>query len=321
SGREIGCLAHLPNQRGPLMADAGSCVKHRIAEASHPEGIFRECAGHIATDAFFKVAGDADFDGPWHFQPENTEVGVGSGREHRAEIKFDPTLAHSFQGKQVLGRWVVTYKVPLWDYAPPTWRPREDPPYVIDRNLAAPSHDWVPPEQPDNDDEDEAGEHHEGVAEDSDYLYPGPVVSSTGYAVLDEAGHPDPALGGGVAVMPGGVFLKDGYPFAFYGVKRWFVLHPDVGLGFGLPDQVDDGAPLEGYRLEIKEGALVLSASAFEGEVDPASALRVEVPIEPMAGFQGDAPSVSGSRASGAALASLLSALAGLGLIVDETSF
>jgi hypothetical protein len=98
------------------------------------------------------------------------------------------------------------------------------------------------------------------------------------------------------------------------------VLLGRVSIGPGGPEPVGVGSPLaiqNGQLVLDVNGLAPLDSPAFTGTVSLGATLS-------RLGFFGAAgktqPKVTGSRADNSALASLLSALAGLGLITDDST-
>jgi hypothetical protein len=231
-------------QGGPVLADSANCKKHLYGEAADDDGLYRENAGHISTDAFFKIPGDAVHDAPLKFYPSVFKGGVPPWPPFEAQIKYDPAEKHPWNHKQREGRWKIQYRVPFLPEVPPTWKPPIGPPrdpvtgppgdpvipssqYVphdirpaaSEYNLWAPSHDWVPAPS-DRDVERET-------------TYPGPSIKSEGWAG-EASGDPDPAAGGGVMFLPPDVSMPDAGSDG--GTRQTFVaLHPEVVFAFGFP--------------------------------------------------------------------------------------
>lgn len=334
-GRSLGRLAHAPNQGGPVFSDAPNCEKHQFGEITHDGETFIESAGHLSTDAFFKMPGDAFYDAPFLFQAEETFSGPATGIEYQAEIKLNNDHTHPFNGTTKPGRWVVTYKLPFYDTPPPpeeTWPPTEDPPVVVPRNIVAPSYDWSPPG---GDPSSGPGAPPEG---EEDVPYLGETVSSVGYAPIAGAGHPDPTLGGGVFFLPKGVRLVDGAPWAYEGPQYWVTLHPSVGLAFGKPNYADvECTPAGGFRAVINgSDELEVTGVDDDGNADLGKAVTVSAALNTAGttqlataegaelGFfaQGPVarPLVEGATGGIDALTNLLAALHSLGLIEDATA-
>jgi len=105
----LGHLAHLPDQGGPIMAD-DTCAKHVYGEVTRDGETFREQAGHISTDAHFKVPGDPERDAPVHFSDPYFETPQPHGPvPHEAEIRYDRDSVHEFDGGLEAGRFRVQY--------------------------------------------------------------------------------------------------------------------------------------------------------------------------------------------------------------------
>lgn len=347
-GLNLGRLAHLPLQGGPIMADSQTCTKHRYGTASSPDGTYIETAGHIATDAFFKVRGSEHFDGPIAFTEADANALVPSGTRYRAQIMFNPGLPHTWNNSAPMGKWIIVYTMPFTDLdTPPDWQPEEDHVATWSKNQAGPSFDWAPPPS--------TGAPEEAIA------FPGITVKAVGYAPeTDDV--PDASEGGGLFFIPGELDLKSGAPWAHSGPDRSVVLHPSLGLAFGLPSLDGDGAPHSGAVLHLdSNGELCIKPVDASGDTDSSKGISVKGSIsadgvasvaaleltsaesnpgetpastlwqesESGALSFGDqvvltrnasgAPEVTGSRAGNAALASLLSALDGLGVIQDST--
>ena len=104
------------------------------------------------------------------------------------------------------------------------------------------------------------------------------------------------------------------------------VLLGRVSIGSGGPEPVGVGGGLviqNGSLGLVANGLAPLNSPAFTGNLSASGTLSLGAASSQL-GFFGKAvggqPTVTGSRAGNNALASLLSALAGLGLIVDATT-
>ncbi|MCZ7608111.1 MAG: hypothetical protein M5U25_19110 [Planctomycetota bacterium] len=241
-GRSLGRLT-ATLQGGPILADADACSKHLYGTAVK-DGVYRESAGHISTDAFFKVPGDAVHDAPVKFYAEPFAGGIPPWPPYEAQLKYDAAERHPWNHTQREGRWKIQYRVPFLPEIPPTWKPPigpppappvEDPPppyvptmlcvpydirpAVSEYELWAPSHDWVPAPS-------ERGQERETP-------YPGPSIKSQGWAG-EANGVPDPSLGGGCIYLPPGVAMPAAQLDS--GARQTFLaLHPEVVLAFGHP--------------------------------------------------------------------------------------
>lgn len=282
-GRDIGRLS-ATDQHGPLFADAGSCDKHRLGSHAGDDGVYRECAGHLSTEAFFKVPGDAHHDAPLKFVRAPFEGAPARWRPFEALIKFDAASPHSFDGGTRSGLWRIEYRLPFFPDIPPTWRPpvkeppvpptppddppplpppnptlppeaippvnppsptlppEAIPPVTSDREVWAPSHDWIPAPS---------------TNRDRDVRFTGPSLRSEGWA-NESSGEPDARAGGGVVFLPPNKCLVQSD--VDDDVRDAFVLlHPEVELAFGHPS-FDHGAPRDGWRLGEWHGDLRLRA-------------------------------------------------------------
>ncbi|MCC6573289.1 MAG: hypothetical protein IT462_05800 [Planctomycetes bacterium] len=154
-GRALGRLGAY-DQGGPIFADSPTCDKHLFAQGSADDGVYRENAGHLSTNAFFKVPGDSKHDAPLKFYPEVFEGAVPPWPVYEAQIKYDPAERHSFNNQRREGLWKLQYRVPFKPDFPNTWDPQRNPPG--DPPPGDPPGDggpgsphWVPPlEQPGN---------------------------------------------------------------------------------------------------------------------------------------------------------------------------
>ncbi|MCG3182027.1 MAG: hypothetical protein ICCCNLDF_00081 [Planctomycetes bacterium] len=241
-GRSLGRLT-ATLQGGPVLADAQHCSKHLYGTAVD-DGVYRESAGHISTEAFFKVPGDAVHDAPLKFYAEPFAGGIPPWPPYEAQLKYDAAERHPWNHARREGRWKIQYRVPFLPEIPPTWKPPigpppappvEDPPppfvptmlcvpydiqpAVSEYELWAPSHDWVPAPS--------------AREQERETPYPGPSIKSQGWAGESE-GTPDPSLGGGCIYLPPGVAMPDAQLDA--GTRQTFLaLHPEVVLAFGHP--------------------------------------------------------------------------------------
>lgn len=280
-GRSLGRLA-AHNQGGPMMADAPACEKHAYGSAAD-DGLYRECAGHISTEAFFKVPGDPVHDAPLAFTREPFAGGVPPWPVFEAQIKYDAQARHRWDHKLRPGLWRIQYRVPFLPEIPPTWRPPilppeepppEDPPEtprvpvmilppesiepaVSEYEIWAPSHDWLPPPSEDT------GE---------DLPMRGPAISSEGWA-FQQDGVPDPAQGGGCIFLPPNTPLGDAQ--ADNGQRRTFMtLHPRVLLAFGKPHH-GLGRVHSGWQAGLNDGDLEFTPLDADAEPANGPVLRV----------------------------------------------
>ncbi len=277
SGNSLGRLAAHGNG-GPLLADAEHCGKHLYGAAADDDGLYREAAGHISTEAFFKLPGDEQHDAPLRFYALPFAGRVPPWRPYEAQIRYDADDTHTWDGKQRAGRWKIQYRVPFLPGVPPTWNPPikppdepppEDPPppwvpvpirppedivpVVSENEIWAPSHDWVPAPS-ENDDEE--------------VPFPGPSIKSQGWAGESE-GYPDPSLGGGCVFLPPDRSLADS---GDDGDRETFVLlHPEVSLAFGHPGFAQ-GRPVNGWDVQLSApgGDLLFTPTDEEGNADEA---------------------------------------------------
>ncbi|MBZ0135664.1 MAG: hypothetical protein K8I27_04770 [Planctomycetes bacterium] len=242
-GHDLGRLT-AKGQGGPILADGAACSKHLYGVCGDDDGVYRETAGHISTDAFFKVPGDPVHDAPVKFYAEKFEGGVPPWRPYEAQLKYDATEQHNWNRTRREGRWKIQYRVPFLPGIPPTWDPpigppsdppTDDPPgihvpvpswlpydirpAISEYELWAPSHDWVPAPS---------------ARGGGEVPFPGPSIKSEGWAG-ETNGRPDPALGGGCIFFPPHVSMPDAQTD---GGKRetFLLLHPEVALAFGHPD-------------------------------------------------------------------------------------
>ena len=261
-GRSLGRLT-AKQQAGPILADANACTKHLYGTAVE-NGFYSESAGHISTDAFFKVPGDTIHDAPVKFYPEPFAGGVPPWPPFEAQIKYDGDERHPWNHKVREGRWKIQYRVPFWPEIPPTWKPPigpppavpppvDDPPAITvprmayarddirpaisDHNLWAPSFDWLPAPS----------------ARDTERESPftGPSIKSEGWAA-----EPDPSLGGGCIYFPPGVAMPAAQSDS--GTRQTFLaLHPEVVLAIGHPD-FESGRVHSGWELRLAPSGLHL---------------------------------------------------------------
>jgi hypothetical protein len=276
-GRSLGRLAARGNG-GPILGDAAHCGKHGYGAASQPDGLYRESAGHISTEAFFKAPGDVEHDAPLTFYRQPFAGRVPPWPPYEAQIRYDAAARHTWDGNARDGRWKIQYRVPFLPEQPPTWNPPlkpppgdppedpppeppEDPPFVpvplrppreiepaiSENEIWAPSHDWVPA----------PSEHIEQPV-----TFPGPSIKSEGFAG-EAAGVPDVSLGGGVVFLPPTRTLADAGSDT--GARdTWLVLHPEVSLGFGFPG-VGEERLLSGWAVQLDEGDLRFEARGVDG--------------------------------------------------------
>lgn len=264
-GRDLGRLT-AKQQGGPILGDGAGCTKHLYGTAGDDDGVYRETAGHISTDAFFKVPGDPVHDAPVKFYAQPFEGAVPPWRPYEAQIKYDATEQHDWNRTKREGRWKIQYRVPFLPEIPPTWDPPigppEDPPPVDDPpkivvpvpsyvprdvrpaiseyELWAPSHDWVPAPS------DRRG---------GETPFPGPSIKSEGWAG-EVDGVPDPSLGGGCIYLPPGLSMPDAQ--SDDGTRHTFLaLHPEVVLALGHPDFAS-GRIHSGWAIQLAGGDLQL---------------------------------------------------------------
>jgi hypothetical protein len=294
-GRSLGRLAASRNG-GPVLADAEHCAKHLYGAAADDDGLYRESAGHISTEAFFKAPGDAVHDAPLTFYREPFAGRVPPWPPFEAQIKYHEQGGHEWDGRQRPGRWRIQYRVPFLPEIPQSWRPPilppelpppvtppgdpppDDPPRVpvpilppegivpviSENEIWAPSHDWLPaPSDREN---------------DTPVPFPGPSIKSEGWAGESE-GYPDPAEGGGCIFLPPDRIAPDQNDSGER--KTWLVLHPEVSLGFGHAG-VQQGSLINGWSVQLaQEGQLVLTPVDEEGDAidDNSRALEVAAPV------------------------------------------
>lgn len=264
-GRDLGRLT-AKQQGGPILADAGTCLKHLYGTVADDDGVYRESSGHISTEAFFKVPGDPVHDAPLKFYAEPFAGRVPSWRPFEAQVKYDAGDQHPWNRALREGRWKIQYRVPFFPEIPPTWKPpieppvddppTEDPPainnpamqtvpheirpVVTEHEIWAPSHDWIPaPSKRDV---------------EREIPMRGPSVTSEGWAG-EEDGVPDPSLGGGCIYLPPGVPLPEA--LTDNGERRTYLaLHPQVVLAFGFPGFSGDarGHVHTGWAVQLADG-------------------------------------------------------------------
>lgn len=268
-GRSLGRLT-ATLQGGPILADAARCEKHRHGMTTE-DGVYRESSGHISTEAFFKVPGDPVHDAPIQFYPQPFAGGVPPWPPHEAQLKYDANTQHPWNRTRRDGMWKIQYRVPFLPDLPPTWEPPRKPPAepptdnpppvhvpamatlpdaiypaLSPYELWAPSHDWIP-----------------ASSDPAMATLPlnGPSLQSLGYA-RETGGVPEPAAGGCVLLPPTRA-LPDAQEES--GARdHWFVLHPEVQLGFGHPDH-ETGGVHGGWRAGLHEGALEFEPTEGEG--------------------------------------------------------
>jgi|GEM_PF-5035456 len=284
-GLHLGRLAHLPLQAGPIMADASNCTKHRYAQLTTAEGTHIECAGHISTEGFFKVPGSEFFDGPIAFTQEETQALVPIGTQYRAEIRFNPGIPHEWNNTNPMGKWVVVYNMPFTDLeTPPEWQPHEDQVAAWSKNQAGPSFDWAPPPS--------GGPPEEAIE------YPGITIKAVGYAPETD-GVPDASAGGGIFFLPGELDLMSGSPWTHAGPNRSVLLHPSLGLAFGLPRFDGDGSPISGAQIKLDEsGELCITPLDASGDVDEAATVHVEAQLHASGNVSSAALELAGQEAN-----------------------
>lgn len=275
-GRALGRLtANL--QGGPVLADSAACSKHLYGTAGD-DGLYRETAGHISTDAFFKIPGDQVHDAPVKFYAERFEGGVPGWPPYEAQLKYDGGEKHPWNHALREGRWKIQYRVPFSPEIPPTWKPPigppptppappiDDPPRITvpamqcvpydvrpittENELWAPSHDWVP-----------APSDRE---QEREVTYPGPSIKSQGWAGESE-GVPDPSMGGGCIYLPPVMSMPEAQSDS--GERQTFLtLHPEVVLAFGHP-HFDLGRVHSGWAMQLAAGHLQLSPLDIDASI------------------------------------------------------
>ncbi|MBK8208004.1 MAG: hypothetical protein IPK87_14605 [Planctomycetes bacterium] len=275
AGRDLGRLAATGNG-GPVLADSAHCSKHLYGSAAGDDGVYRESAGHLSTEAFFKVPRDPAHDAPLTFYAEPFAGAVPPWPPYEAQIKYHEGSTHHWDGKTRPGRWKIQYRVPFLPEIPPTWKPPtkppvddppiDDPPRVVvpvsvtapddvrgvvsEHELWAPSHDWVPAPS-DRQDEREVP-------------FPGPSIKSEGWAG-EVNGVPDCALGGGCIFLPP---LRSLNAAGSDGGTRntWLLLHPEVSLAFGSPGMVGAAGVLQGWVMQLATSGHHLLLAALDEE-------------------------------------------------------
>ena len=256
-GHDLGRLT-AKFQGGPILSDGAACRKHLYGTASDDDGLYRETAGHISTDAFFKVPGDAIHDAPVKFYAELFDGAVPAWRPYEAQIKYDANEQHDWNRTKREGRWKIQYRVPFLPEIPPTWDPPigppndppvDDPPKIhvpvpsyvpydirpaiSEYELWAPSHDWVPAPS------DRTG---------GETAFPGPSIKAQGWAA-EVDGVPDPTAGGGCIYLPPGVAMPNAQTDG--GTRQTFLaLHPEVALALGHPD-FGNGRIHSGWAIQL----------------------------------------------------------------------
>jgi hypothetical protein len=264
-GRSLGRLT-ATNQGGPMLADARACEKHVFARAVADDGAYVETSGHLSTESFFKVPGDAVHDAPLKFNTAEFEGGVPPWPPFEAEIKYDANAQHRWNKQARAGLWRVQYRVPFSHAIPPTWKPPVKPPVppvdapptppwptfvnaclpepsiqpIIGENeIWAPSHDWIPAPS---------------AGSGDDTPFPGVSLKSAGFAA-EVAEVPDASQGGAILLPPtrgiAQAQVDSGTRDAF------FALHPEVVLAFGFPKHTGVGAGrvANGWNLRLTEQA------------------------------------------------------------------
>lgn len=277
AGRDLGRLAASGNG-GPVLADARNCSKHLYGSATDDDGVYRESAGHISTEAFYKLPGDPEHDAPLAFVPQPFAGPVPPWPPYEAQIKYHQGSTHFWDGKSRPGRWRIQYRVPFYPEIPPTWKPPTKPPVddppvddppsvhvpamlksaddvnpaVTENNLWAPSHDWVP-----------APSRRDG----GEVPYPGPSLKSEGWAG-EAGGVPDVALGGGCVFLPPTRGISEAQQDNGQR-KTWLVLHPEVALAFGAPGMDGPAKLLQGWALQMAASGhhLELNAHTLDGSM------------------------------------------------------
>lgn len=106
AGRDLGRLAATGNG-GPVLADSAHCSKHLYGSAADDDGVYRESAGHLSTEAFFKVPRDPAHDAPLTFYPEPFVGAVPPWPPYEAQIKYHEGSTHQWDGKTRPGRWKI----------------------------------------------------------------------------------------------------------------------------------------------------------------------------------------------------------------------
>lgn len=276
-GRKLGRLTAI-QQGGPVLADSDTCAKHLYGAASDDDGLYRESAGHISTDAFFKIPGDPVHDAPLKFYAQPFVGRVPAWRPFEAQIKYDASAQHPWNRRLRDGRWKIQYRVPFLPEIPPTWRPPiippptppvDDPPphvpamsyvprqilpTISEHELWAPSHDWLPaPSRRDF---------------ERDVPFRGPSVTSEGWAA-EVDGVPDPSLGGGCIYLPPGVPLSDAQQDS--GARQTYLgLHPEVVLAIGHP-HFENGGVHSGWTLQqfVEGGHLQIAPRDANANIPP----------------------------------------------------
>ena len=280
AGRDLGRLAAAGNG-GPVLADSPHCSKHLYGSAADDDGLYRETAGHLSTEAFFKVPRDPVHDAPLTFYPQPFAGAVPPWPPYEAQIKYHEVSTHQWDGKTRQGRWKIQYRVPFLPEIPPTWKPPtkppvddppvDDPPRVVvpvcvtapddvrgvvsEHELWAPSHDWVPAPS--------------GRQGDDEVPFPGPSIKSEGWAG-EVNGVPDCSLGGGCIFLPP---LRSLNAAGDDGGTRttWLLLHPEVSLAFGSPGMAGAASVLQGWAMQLATSGhhlLLTPLDAESGMVD-----------------------------------------------------
>lgn len=292
-GQNLGRLtAH--DQAGPILADGTECTKHHYGTAADAAGVFRENAGHISTDAFFKMPGDAVHDAPLQFYAKPFAGRVPPWRPYEARILYDASARHKWNKTSREGRWKIQYRLPFYPDIPPTWKPPiDDPPpkdppteppvdgppddwepprtfntpeYAVtpiltDNEIWAPSFDWIP-----------ASSNREAERE---VPYPGPCMSSAGYAG-ETKGYPESASGGCVFLPPTRTLADSDSDNEAR--MHHVVLHPEVCLNFGHPVFTGDnaGGISDGWEIKLDAGELAITPLDEDGNAATSGTVKVD---------------------------------------------
>ena len=283
-GRSLGRLT-ATNQGGPMLADARACEKHVFARGVADDGAYVESSGHLSTESFFKVPGDAVHDAPLKFNPAEFEGGVPPWPPFEAEIKYDANAQHRWNKQARPGLWRVQYRVPFSHEIPPTWKPpvkRPVPPVdapptppwptfvnaclpdpsiqpVVGQNeIWAPSHDWIPAPST-------------GSGEETPF--PGVSLKSAGFAA-ESAGVPDASAGGAMVLPPTRGIAQAQVDSGTR--DTFFALHPEVVLAFGFPRHTGAGAGrvASGWNLRLNGQADLVAEPVDANAQIPADKTR-----------------------------------------------
>ncbi|MEE9310975.1 MAG: hypothetical protein V3V10_01055 [Planctomycetota bacterium] len=289
-GHDLGRLtAH--DQGGPILADGSRCSKHSYGVAADGSGVYRENAGHISTDAFFKIPGDTVHDAPLKFYPEPFAGRVPPWRPFEARILYDAHEHHSWNKTKRDGKWRIQYRLPFYPRIPPTWRPPIRPPYrppeeppveppddwepprtvripedaiepvLTDNEMWAPSFDWVPAQS--------------DRSQNREVAYPGPSLSSAGYA-REIDGVPESSSGGCLFLPPTRTLADSGQDAGTR--DHHVVLHPEVCLNFGHPIFSGDnaGGVSDGWEIKLVDGVLAITPLDDAGNTADAGTVRID---------------------------------------------